>query len=82
MAVSARESEHEELRALNLVLRFLSGKRAVLGSVTSALYSLLISQKYNVLGLQKLCLQYLLQTVGGYQRIGTLNFIEIMISND
>ena len=65
MAVSARESEHEELRALNLVLRFLSGKRAVLGSVTSALYSLLISQKYNVLGLQKLCLQYLLQTVGG-----------------
>ena len=72
MAVSARESEHEELRALNLVLRFLSGKRAVLGSVTSALYSLLISQKYNVLGLQKLCLQYLLQTVGGYQRIETV----------
>lgn len=64
MAIDVRDAEHEELKALNLVLKFICGKPVKLGSVTSALFSLLISQRYHVTAFTRLCLEYLLQKVG------------------
>ena len=64
MAIDVRDAEHEELKALNLVLKFICGKPVKLGSVTSALFSLLISQRYQVTAFTRLCLEYLLQKVG------------------
>jgi len=63
MAIDVRDAEHEELKALNLVLKFICGKPVKLGSVTSALFSLLISQRYQVTAFTRLCLEYLLQKI-------------------
>ena len=63
MAVDVLDSEHEELKALNLVLKFICNKSVKLTNVTSALYCLLISQRYQVNPFTKLCLKYLQEQV-------------------
>ena len=57
------DHEHEELKALNLVLKSVCKKRVRLSSVTSALYCVLISQRHNQTSFSKTCIKYLLREV-------------------
>ena len=73
MAIQVNDAEHEELKALNLVLKAICKKPVSVTSVTSALYCVLISQKYNQAAFSKHCLQYLLQQVDITMSLSRLN---------
>ena len=63
MGIGPFDSEHEEMKALNLVMKYICNKPVSLVSDISALFCLLVSQKYKVHNFTKICLHYLIQKV-------------------
>jgi len=72
MVIAVQNTHIEELKAHNIVLKHKSGKPIEIVSLTTALYCLLISQKYEAYELTKYCIRFI------YQQLSVNNVLDII----